>query len=296
MPRQTPLPPVPSEAERIVRGPAIELPLVEWVAAVRSLSALRITWHAHQQFEMLFLLEGATAYEFADKRTVELPGGHFLIVPPGARHRGLHDVRRPATLCGILFDPRRRDAAQHTPFSRRDLTWLARECQRFACTSIPMNAELRRLVLQLSPQIDEVLAPQPSGPAALRLGVCATLLEAARQLAVPRTLEPTRAVQAAIDCIEARYAEPLSMDDVAQAALCSRARLFQIFKRSTGMTPNDYLQRLRVNRAQTALAKTSDSVTEVALACGFSTSQYFSNVFRKYAGVTPSEFRAKPNG
>lgn len=281
------------QAERIVRGREIGLPLVERVSAVRSQNARRITWHAHSQFELLFLLEGATAYEFEDRRTVELPGGHFLLVPPGVRHRGLHDVRRPATLCGILFDPRRRRGGDHTPFAVADLRWLAAQCAEHSGTPIPMNAELRRLAPRLSVQIEDVLARQPAAGAALRLGVCATLLEAARQLTAPRAIEPTQAVQAAIACLDARFAEPLSMDDVAQAAACSRARLFQLFKRSTGMTPNDYLQRLRVNRAQRALAETDDSVTDVALACGFSTSQYFSNVFRKYTGLSPSEYRAQ---
>jgi transcriptional regulator GlxA family with amidase domain len=59
------------------------------------------------------------------------------------------------------------------------------------------------------------------------------------------------------------------------------------------MTPNDYLQRLRVTRARDLLVTTSQSVTDIAYATGFSSSQYFSNVFRKYAGTTPSTFRAR---
>ncbi len=290
--------PIPTSAlgELIVRGQVLEMPLIEWVASVRSQSALPITWHAHAQFEMLFLLEGSTAYEFAGGPMVELPGGHFLVVAPNARHRGLHDVRQPASLCGILFDPLRRSANRHTPLARADLTWLRTQCEEFAMRAIPMSAELRRLVAQFRPQLEDLLGQKPAAAAALRLSVSAALLEAARQLSAPRALEPTRAVQAAMDCIEARYAESLSMDDVARAACCSRARLFPIFKESTGMTPHDYLQRLRVQRAQKALAETDASVTQVALDCGFTTSQYFSNVFRKFTGLAPSTFRERQAG
>jgi AraC-like DNA-binding protein len=82
-----------------------------------------------------------------------------------------------------------------------------------------------------------------------------------------------------------------SMTETARAVGCSRARLFRIFQQSTGMTPNDYLQRLRVSRAGELLAGTSRPITEIAIACGFSSSQYFSNVFRKYLGQTPTAFR-----
>ena len=59
------------------------------------------------------------------------------------------------------------------------------------------------------------------------------------------------------------------------------------------MTPNDYLQRLRLDRAREWLAEEGRSVTDIAFAAGFSSSQYFSHVFRKYTGLTPSRFRAR---
>ena len=119
-------------AEMLVRGADLGLPLVETLGAIRSHSASCITWHAHERFELLFLLEGKTAYEFSGGRTVELPGGHFLVVPPHTRHRGTHDVRMPAKLCGVVFDPRRPAAGRNTPFAARDLDWLAHQFERDA--------------------------------------------------------------------------------------------------------------------------------------------------------------------
>lgn len=106
-------------------------------------------------------------------------------------------------------------------------------------------------------------------------------------------MEPSRAVQAAIDFMEQHLSEQFQMGTVARAANCSRARLFHSFKDATGMAPNDYLQRLRINRAQSALVSAAEPITSIALRCGFSTSQYFSNVFRKYTGTTPTDFRSQ---
>lgn len=129
--------------------------------------------------------------------------------------------------------------------------------------------------------------------AVLRVTLCAILLEAARQLTMTKVAKPTRAMRAAIDFMDQHHAEPLRMGTVARAADCCRARLFQNFKDSTGMTPNDFLQRLRINRVQAALASTDESITTIALRAGFSSSQYFSTVFRKYSGVTPNQFRVR---
>lgn len=277
--------------ERILPGRALQLPLVDSLGSLRSRSASRITWHQHAAFEALFMLDGATEYEFADGRTVSLPGGHFVIVPPGAQHRGLHDVRRPARLCGIIFDPRRSDAVKNTPFLRRDLRRLTDDFKLHAVRSCPMSAELRRCVTSLVDQIRAFDSGAADATAALRLAACGTLLETARQLSRVRIVHSDEAVRAAMEYLQKNCDRSPSISEAARAVGCSRARLFRIFQQTAGMTPNDYLQRLRVSRAGELLTNTNRPVTEIAIACGFSSSQYFSNVFRKYLGQTPTAFR-----
>ncbi len=85
------------------------------------------------------------------------------------------------------------------------------------------------------------------------------------------------------------------MDELVRHVGFSRARMFDLFKAQTGLTPNDYLQRLRVEKAQEQLRQTNRSVTEIALATGFSSGQYFSTVFARYTGVSPTDFRNGAN-
>src|SRR5262245_24842147 len=128
-------------AEQTITGSELELPLVKRVAVVRSQSASRITWHAHDWYEALFLLDGATSYQFADGRLVELSGEHFVVIPPRVKHRGLHDVRQPARLCGVMFDPRPRSAVRHTPFTVSDLRRLHGQFERGAICACRMSAD-----------------------------------------------------------------------------------------------------------------------------------------------------------
>jgi AraC-like DNA-binding protein len=74
----------------------------------------------------------------------------------------------------------------------------------------------------------------------------------------------------------------------------STSRFFQEFKTATGMTPKDYLLRLRVEEAARQLRKApTRPVTCIAHELGFSSSQYFATVFRRYLGVSPGEHRAQ---
>ncbi len=280
-----------ANAETNLLGHDLGVSLVSKIASIRSQSAARITWHLHECFEMLLLMDGSTAYEFSNNRTVELPGGHFMVIPPGMLHRGLHDVRRPVRLTGIMFDPSASGAAVHTPFTATDLIWLKSQFEIGAMQSWRMSTELRNHIKAIPEDFSSVDLLSISLVASLRLSVCSILLEAAKQLVSTRTFEPKQVVQATIKFMESNLGETISIEEVAEAVFCSRARLFQVFKDSTGMTPNDYWQRLRIDRAQQLMTRSNKSITEIAMDCGFSSSQYFSSVFRKYSGVSPSDYR-----
>jgi AraC-like DNA-binding protein len=280
-----------------VYGRQIELPMLIHVSRLRSHVANRVTWHSHEGFEILFLLDGATAYEFSKQKPVGLHGGHFLVVPPGLVHRGLHDMRWPCTICGLALKASRPSGWKNTAFTAPDLRRLRRALDGAGLKGHPFNPALRWLVRRLM----EETANYPANPnraeaaIALRALICAALVEVMRQILVPAT-EPKEFVAAAIAYLRRHVHEPVRMDDLVRHVGFSRARMFDMFKAQTGLTPNDYLQRLRVEKAQEQLRQTSLSVTHIGLATGFSSGQYFSSVFARYTGVSPTDFRrgAKP--
>ena len=64
-----------------------------------------------------------------------------------------------------------------------------------------------------------------------------------------------------------------------------------MFRAATGLTPHQYLLRVRVKQAQALLKDRSKRLIDVALACGFSSDAHFSRIFRQVVGATPSEYR-----
>ena len=286
-----------SDQSVTVFGKQIGLPMLIHVSRVRSHIANRVTWHSHEGFELLFLLDGATAYEFAGQTSVELHGGHFLVVPPGLAHRGLQDVRSPSTICGLALKASRPSAWKTTTFTAADLRRLRTALEHASRKVHPFNSALRWLVRRLM----EETAGFPASPhraeagKALRAMICAVLVEAMRQMLMPPTV-PKQFVAAAVAYLREHLHEPVGMTDLVRHVGFSRARMFDMFKAQTGLTPHDYLQRMRIERAQEQLRQTKLTVTEIGLAVGFSSGQYFSTVFGRYSGVSPTQFRkgAKP--
>lgn len=273
-------------------GNMIDLAMLIHVSRVRSHIASRVTWHAHEGFEILFLLEGSTAYEFANQQTVELNGGHFLVVPPGIVHRGVHNVRAPSTICGVALKALQPNSWRNTTFTPRDLQHLREALEKAGQKVHPFSPVMRWLVRRLLEETTHY--PDDPHPAeagmALRALICSALVEIVRQVLVPPNA-PKEFVMAAIAYLRRHLHESVRMSDLVKHVGFSRARLFDIFKAQTGLTPNHYLQRLRIEKAQEQLRKTDQTVTEIALATGFSSGQYFSTVFGRYTGVSPTRFR-----
>jgi AraC-like DNA-binding protein len=94
-----------------------------------------------------------------------------------------------------------------------------------------------------------------------------------------------------IDYIEENVDFYIDIDYLANIAGLSKSR-FQIkFKEYTGYPPREYIMRKKVERARELLDSSDLTITEIAHMLCFSSSQYFSTVFKKYTNVTPAEYK-----
>lgn len=92
--------------------------------------------------------------------------------------------------------------------------------------------------------------------------------------------------------IDENYQEDISLASLAKQFSINKFYLQKVFKRFVGLSPNDYLTRTRLTRAKHLLRTSSDTMTQIAHAVGY-TSTYFDNVFKKYEGITPRAYRKR---
>jgi AraC-like DNA-binding protein len=95
----------------------------------------------------------------------------------------------------------------------------------------------------------------------------------------------------AISHLEAHFAQPIKLDELARLTHMSKRHFFRAFQAATGSTPIAYLVNLRLTHAAEMLRRYDETVTSVAYKVGFNDSNYFARRFRAMFGVTPSEYR-----
>jgi AraC family transcriptional regulator len=95
----------------------------------------------------------------------------------------------------------------------------------------------------------------------------------------------------AVDYIQAHLCEDLSLGAIAERLGMSQYYFCHLFKRSTGMSPHQYLIQQRLERAKNLLKRSEQTIVSVASECGFANQSHFAKYFRQYTGMTPRQFR-----
>jgi AraC-like DNA-binding protein len=106
------------------------------------------------------------------------------------------------------------------------------------------------------------------------------------------TVPATRYLLRAKDLADARYAEPLSVRDLARAARLSPAHFSREFRRTFGESPHQYLLTRRLERAAALLRMTDWSVAAICVAVGLSSVGSFTTSFRRMFRMSPTAYRA----
>ena len=96
--------------------------------------------------------------------------------------------------------------------------------------------------------------------------------------------------------VHAKMEDELSLRELAQSVGLSTPHFSEMFRKSTGETPHQFVLRLRVERAKEMLRSAESRVLDVAIACGFKTQQHFARVFRQLCGTSPTEYRIEFQG
>ncbi len=87
----------------------------------------------------------------------------------------------------------------------------------------------------------------------------------------------------------------LSVEDMAEALCTNRTKLFTKLKSLVGLSPIDFVRHLRIHRAIEMVANSKEPFSQIAYSIGFTDQRYFSRVFKKETGMTPSEYRRQAN-
>ena len=103
--------------------------------------------------------------------------------------------------------------------------------------------------------------------------------------------QPDNLISEIIKYVNRHYQENITLEQISKVFARSRSSISHTFKGETGQTFREYLISVRLRSAKSLLLYSNLSVTEIAFSVGFNDSNYFSNVFKKYMGISPIKYR-----
>ena len=100
-------------------------------------------------------------------------------------------------------------------------------------------------------------------------------------------------IKRAIEFISKNYSRDMNLRQLSQVCNLSPTYFHKIFAQAMGVTPNEYVTKIRLDKAKELLIETSLPVSEVAVYCGFNNIPYFSYLFKKRLGIAPGEYKRR---
>ncbi|MDX9867076.1 MAG: AraC family transcriptional regulator [Kiritimatiellia bacterium] len=247
----------------------------------------------HRHFgvaELAFLETGLQPYRVGNRRFT-LAGGEGLLIPPDMPHSSDGQPSYPGKRFWLQFRLPRKGSARWMGLTSAETAPLIALLRAPLKVSTAWPADFVKRIHALFRLIDRPASPART--AMLRVALLALLFELLDlNSPAPSRGNPAR-VKKAADWAEARLAEPLTIGQLAAQAGLSVSSFKHVFREHMGITPHAYLLRKRIDRARQLLGAGQGTVTEIAFACGFSSSQYFATAFKRIVGITPNDMLTK---
>lgn len=243
------------------------------VAKTSYASNLRVPPHSHGHARLLFVLRGGF-HECYEGRAREAGPALLIVRPPGEMHS--HRIHARGAVClAVDIEPR----------------WLERA--REYGPVLDESAEFRGgLITHLAHRLHgEFLMRDDVAPLAIESILLGIVAEAARRHEHAVDCKPPRWLEHAREFLDAHFTTHVTLEAVAEVAGVHPVHLARVFRNCYRCTMGDYLRRLRVEFASRTIANSELSLSQVALAAGFSDQSHFTRLFRQHTGMTPAQYR-----
>ena len=236
-----------------------------------------------KEYQILYIVEGKGTLTTASAGTRQISSGDMFLLFPGEWHSYAPD---PGTgwkeywigFSGVNIDHRVRNGF----FSAASPVYSI----GYNATAVGLYQDAIRVATEQQAHFQQLLA-----------GIVNHLLGLMFMVSRNRSLDKGRDLASMV--VEARsfmqenIEEKIGIPDVAAHLNISYTSFRRSFKTYTGMAPGQYLINLRMHRAKDLLRGTGISIKEISYRLQFESPEYFSTQFKKYSGVTPSEYRAR---
>ena len=235
--------------------------------------------HRHPHAELFFCLNDTGELQIARKR-IPISKGDFFLINPGVEHTEHSSKEEQLSYIvigasGVRFLSGRENTERYCLIQGEN-------------NSLEYEPYFLDIICELSEKKDGYLS------------ICLSILnilfaKISRSLQVE--IASSVPMSGALNCgeikqmIDEHFAKPITLEWLAAQAHISKYHLSHSFQRQYAISPIQYLNKRRLQEAEHLLAHTTHSLSEIGNMIGFSSASYFSQAFKRHAGLSPSEYR-----
>ncbi|WP_152391978.1 AraC family transcriptional regulator [Paenibacillus guangzhouensis] len=258
--------------------------------------ALYMHWHDH--FEIIWMARGQAIFHI-DSQPYETAPGDILMVPPGALHVGYSACTGSLDYDAIVFNA---SLFRHQSSDPMHSLFIAPYVEGILRFPIKIshddwaNALIRTLLKEI---IDEFATKQQGYELIVRSQMYILLTRLSRHFMPRQQLAATTQSQARnverfkqlLRYIDDHYAEPISVSKAAAIVNLNPYHFCKMFKKTTGSTLVEYINLIRIQAAERLLRESDHTITAIAEQVGLGNPNYFTKLFKRCRGISPSQWR-----
>ncbi len=240
--------------------------------------------HAHREGHLVFLIDGQPASVLVNGVRHSVTRECAVAISPWEPHEFRpSDLGAGATFLTLYIAPRWFE----------DMSRSTGEVMRFGAASLLLDNNLRRLCRVVSDMMaDGHTGERFPGYLYELTGACyQRSWEAARASARQAPRVRDFRIRNAIRLMSERVTDDCVLDRIARDAGLSRPHFYKLFRQNIGLTPNMYLNTLRLERSIDRLTQSGDPVTSIGLDLGFASQASFTRFFSNNIGIAPTDYR-----
>lgn len=253
----------------------------------------RALCHWHEDIEIICILQGSMNY-YVNGKKILLKENDSVFINTKQMHYGYSNQNQDCLFVCILFHPSliTKNSALYQSYIRP-----VTDCRQLEYIHVQASDQHADEILFYINQIAECKGQTTSGYELTACGYLSLLWKyifgyydqysGPKQETDPNLLSQ----RAMVAFIHQHYSEKLSLSDIAASGNVCRNKCCHLFREYAGQPPIDFLNIYRLKVSCDLLVRTNNSITDIALSCGFNHLSYYSKLFLQKYGCTPSEYR-----
>lgn len=263
--------------------------------SLQRLSPIPDTLHSHDFLELVYVMQGQALQQLGTS-SFSVSAGDYFVIEFGSMHRYVEN--REFVIVNCLFRPEFVDRVLVNCPSLQAL--LSHEMRQFGLKNglgdQVFRDESGRIRTLIEAMEREFEAKEAGYLEMVRCYLIEILVHTERIAEEKQSGRQHPAVAAMVEYAYEHCAEPLSLSDISARLGYTTQYLSSLFHKHMGMNFSAYLQQLRVEKSCRLLLETSLPVMEIAQLAGYHDQKHFNQVFRRYTGKSPREFRKQTMG